>query len=67
MIGPENGRPELADSSLVVAKYAINGKEAGAIGIIGPTRMNYAHVVASLEYLTDSVGKLLTELLHSDE
>lgn len=29
--------------------------------------MNYAHVIASLEYLTDSVGKLLTELLHSDE
>ena len=67
MIGPENGRPELVDSSLVVAKYAINGKEAGAIGIIGPTRMNYAHVIASVEYLTDSVGKLLTELLHSDE
>lgn len=67
MIGPENGRPELADSSLVVAKYAINGKEAGAIGIIGPTRMNYAHVVASLEYLAGSVGRLLTELLQSDE
>ena len=67
MIGPENGRPELEDSSLVVAKYTIDGQEAGAIGIIGPTRMNYAHVIASLEYLTDSVGRLLTELLHNDE
>ena len=54
-------------SSLVVAKYTINGQEAGSIGIIGPTRMDYAHAVASLEYLADAVGKILTDVLKNDE
>ena len=67
LVGSENDIPELAYSSLVVAKYTINGQEAGSIGIIGPTRMDYAHAVASLEYLADAVGKILTDVLKNDE
>ena len=63
LIGRESGRPELVDSSLVVAKYRIGKKESGVIGVIGPTRMDYAKMIPSLEYLAQSVGRLLSNLL----
>ena len=48
LIGRENERPELMDSSVVVARYSLAGNEAGAIGVIGPTRMDYARMITSL-------------------
>ena len=63
LIGRENERPELMDSSVVVARYSLAGNEAGAIGVIGPTRMDYARMITSLEYLARSVGTLLSEIL----
>ena len=66
LIGEETRRPELADSSLIIAQYAINGQDAGAIGIIGSTRMNYSKVIANIEYLSSSVGRILTELMKEE-
>lgn len=63
LIGQETRRPELANSSVVACRYSINGRDAGAIAVIGPTRMNYGKLVASLEYLADRVGSMLTDLL----
>ena len=45
-------------------RYAISGRDAGAIAVIGPTRMNYAKLVSGMEYLADAVGRMLTELLN---
>ncbi|MCI9575544.1 MAG: heat-inducible transcription repressor HrcA [Clostridiales bacterium] len=67
LIGEEIHRPELSDSSLLVARYAIDGQDAGVIGILGPTRMDYAKVMARLDYLAVSVGRMLTELLQEEE
>jgi heat-inducible transcriptional repressor len=63
LIGDETNRSELSDSSVLISRYLISGEDAGAIAIVGPTRMNYAKVIAHMEYLSDSVGKMLTELL----
>lgn len=63
MVGLESERPELADSSIIVSRYSISGKEAGAIAIIGPTRMNYRRAITNLEYITRTVGKLLSNIL----
>lgn len=63
LIGPESEYPELYDSSLVVSRYYLGGKNAGAIGIIGPTRMDYAKMIPKLEYLASSVGTLLSEIM----
>lgn len=62
-IGDETNRPELSDSSLIIAHYSIGGENAGSIGIIGPTRMQYGKWIAHLEYLSNSVGKMLTTLM----
>lgn len=66
LIGRENRRPELNDFSVVVAHYAINGNDAGAIGVIGPTRMNYAKLIPNMEYLSKSVSRMLTDLMKEE-
>lgn len=61
MIGKENMYRQLENTSMIVARYNIQGKDGGAIGIIGPTRLDYAKLIPSVEYLTEIVGKLLTD------
>lgn len=63
LIGLESERPELSDSSIIISRYAIGGKNSGAIAIIGPTRMNYKKAITNLEYLTKTVGKILSDIL----
>ncbi len=62
-IGRENRYRQLEKSSVIIAKYNIGGHEGGSIGIIGPTRLDYAKLIPSIEYLTDLVGKILTDTL----
>lgn len=66
LIGEETRQPELSGSSVIVSRYAIGGKDAGAIAIIGPTRMNYGKIISSIEYLSGSVGRMLTELMDTE-
>jgi heat-inducible transcriptional repressor len=63
ILGEESRRPELRDSSVIVSRYSVGGRDAGAIAIIGPMRMNYGKIISSVEYLSGSVGRMLTELM----
>ena len=65
-IGREAKRPELSDSSVVVSRYSVAGKRAGAIAIIGPMRMDYSKIISNMEYLSGSIGRLLTELMDQE-
>lgn len=62
LIGREAGRPALEEASAVVARYRVDGQDAGAIAAVGPTRMDYPRQVAALEYLSQRVGRQLTAL-----
>lgn len=66
LIGQESRTPELAGSSVVVARYAVGGQDAGALAVIGPTRMEYAKVISHLSYLSQAVGKMLTILMREE-
>lgn len=66
LIGEETDQPELNGSSVVVSRYAVGGRDAGALAIIGPTRMNYGRIISNIEYLSGSVGRMLTELMDSE-
>ncbi len=63
LIGPENVTDALKDASVVVASYDIGDDMRGLIGVVGPTRMDYAAVAARLtgfaEGLTRIFGKEL--------
>ena len=63
LIGRELGRPELANTSLAVSRYLVEGQDAGALAVLGPVRMDYPQVAAVLQYVSGQVGKTLTTLL----
>ena len=62
-IGKENQKMELADSSVIVSRYPIGDDSEGAIGLIGPIRMDYARLIPHLEYFSQMIGKLLSDTL----
>jgi len=59
-IGAENNLFSLSGSSLVVSPY-MNGanKVVGVLGVIGPTRLNYARIVPMVDYTAQVVSRLL--------
>jgi len=59
LIGPENVAEALRDSSVVVAKYDAGNNMQGIIGVLGPTRMDYAKVAAQLSYIAGGLSKML--------
>jgi len=59
-IGSENKLFSLSGSSLVVAPYRDgNDRVIGALGVIGPTRLNYARIVPMVDYTAQLVSRLL--------
>jgi heat-inducible transcriptional repressor len=60
-IGAETGLPPLAECSLVVAPYEVEGERTGTIGILGPTRMNYPQALAAVAIVSRRLGRRLTE------
>ena len=59
-IGAESRLFSQSGSSLVVAPYRDdNQRVIGALGIIGPTRLNYARIVPMIDYTAEVVGKML--------
>lgn len=58
LIGPENVSDALKDTSVVMASYDIGDNMRGVIGVVGPTRMDYAKVTARLSYFADSLTRM---------
>ena len=61
-IGSENKLFSLSGSSLVVSPYMnADRKIIGAVGVIGPTRLNYGRIVPIVDYTAQLVGKLIAD------
>jgi len=58
LIGPENVSDALKESSVVMASYDIGDGMRGLIGVVGPTRMDYATVAARLSYFAESLTNM---------
>ncbi len=58
LIGPENVAEELKDTSVVLASYDIGDGMKGVIGVVGPTRMDYAKVAAKLSCVAEGLSHL---------
>lgn len=55
-IGKENAEDMMQDCSLITATYHVDGKLAGKIGVIGPTRMQYGEITSVVEFLTENIS-----------
>jgi len=61
IVGPENVAQELKDTSVVMTTFDIGEGMQGMIGVVGPTRMDYAKVTARLSYFAESLSKLFAK------
>jgi heat-inducible transcriptional repressor len=66
VIGEENPEPALHAYAMVSAPYFVGDRERGAIGVLGPTRMDYARASAAVTLMAQTVGDLLTRLSVSE-
>jgi len=60
-IGAEHGVVPLADCSIVVAPYRIEGERAGTVGILGPTRMHYEQTLAAVGVVSRRLSQALSK------
>ena len=60
-IGTEHGVEPLASCAIVVMPVSVDGAEAGTIGLLGPTRMNYPLALAAARVVGDRLGQRLSE------
>jgi heat-inducible transcriptional repressor len=58
-IGTEHGYEPLASCAVVVAPVAVDGEERGAVGLLGPTRMNYPEALAAAHVVGERLGERL--------
>ena len=58
LIGPENVNEALKDTSVVMACYDIGENMRGVVGVVGPTRMDYAKVTARLSYFAENLTRM---------
>jgi len=59
-IGAETGVQNLNECSLVVSPYQVEGADAGSIGVLGPTHMNYPQALAAVAVISNQLGDHLT-------
>ncbi len=60
-IGSENRLFALSGSAVIASPYRDgDGRVVGVVGVIGPTRLNYARVVPMVDFTAQSLGKLIT-------
>jgi heat-inducible transcriptional repressor len=60
-IGTEHGLEPLASCAVVVMPVSVGGMEAGTIGLLGPTRMNYPQALAAARVVGDRLSRRLGE------
>jgi heat-inducible transcriptional repressor len=58
-IGHEAGFAGFGDCSVITAPYSVAGKPVGVLGVIGPSRMNYDHIIP----IVDVTARLLSDAL----
>jgi len=60
-IGAEHGLEPLVSCSVVVKSVTVEGERLGTVGVLGPTRMNYPQALATVDVVSDRLGRRLAE------
>lgn len=66
-IGSENPEPEMSACSVVTSPYGAKDRPLGTVGIIGPTRMEYARAVALVDTMARAMSRTLFEQENEQE
>lgn len=60
-IGEEIKNDDINDCSVITATYEVNGRILGAVGVLGPTRMDYARVVTVVDFVANALSRFLSK------
>jgi heat-inducible transcriptional repressor len=66
IIGEENREAALHDFSLVVSNYGVPEQARGAIGVIGPKRMDYRRAISTVNYISSLLSELVAKVCKND-
>jgi heat-inducible transcriptional repressor len=59
-IGSENQLEDLRECSIVLARFDVEGRPGGSVGVLGPTRMNYPQAMAAVAAVSRRLGEHLS-------
>jgi heat-inducible transcriptional repressor len=62
VIGRENKENVMRDCSVILTRYGIPGEVGGAIGVMGPTRMEYQRAIPTVSFLSTVMSEMVSEL-----
>ena len=62
VIGRENKQDVMRDCSVIISRYGIPGEISGAIGVMGPTRIQYSRAIPTVCFLSSIMSELVSEL-----
>lgn len=62
-IGGEIKNKDIKECSMVTAAYSLGGQKIGTIGVLGPTRMEYAKVISVVDFMTKNLSHTLERML----
>ncbi|MBI4850455.1 MAG: heat-inducible transcription repressor HrcA [Acidobacteria bacterium] len=60
-IGSENNTPSLRNCTIITSPYIYNGNVIGGVGVVGPTRMEYARMITVVNYIARLFEKVFSE------
>jgi transcriptional regulator of heat shock response len=60
-IGSELGFPGMENCSLVVSAFKLKNQPSGRLAVLGPMRMEYNHIIPTMEYISDVLNQILEE------
>jgi len=66
IIGGENRESALHDLSLVFSNYGVADQVQGAVGIIGPKRMDYSKAISTVNYISGLLSELIARVCRED-
>ena len=66
IIGGENRESALHDLSLVFSQYGVPDQVQGAVGIIGPKRMDYSRAISTVNYISGLLSELVAKVCRDD-
>jgi len=60
-IGSELGFPEMENCSLIVSGFKLKNQPSGRLAVLGPMRMEYNHIIPTMEYIADVLNQILED------
>jgi heat-inducible transcriptional repressor len=62
-IGGEIKNQGIKECSMVTAAYSVAGRKIGSVGVLGPTRMEYAKVISVVDFMTKNLSQALERMM----